>query len=395
MTGVLLILLDRHPARNDFGAHWERARQIAAGRWLAVPDPAGSGNYGRALPDGSFVSFNNTAVNSPFMYFPSVFGGGSLLASSLLTLVCCTAVTCAAIRLAGRFDIVILAVALLPTFFLSLVYPTADAVTDSFSLLWVAYVLRVYQRDDGPDWGHVAVLSVLAAGLGQIKITCVCLALLLALPAMRVYRERRRIEFRLLIPFVLAVSSALTWMGLTRGVPPSAEVTAAEYDHAKSEAVRHVPTLLKSLLRTMITPLDLTGDRYDTGRNIQFFTGSEHTQLPAVIMTSVLFACVLLALYRNGALPKLSLPERACVVVVVLGFYALTCTGLIVSWGGVTLGRYAAGMQSRYFIPVLAPLALLLPGLGVDLSSGPRSRRLIAALVVWTYAGLLVAHTLS
>jgi len=99
-VGIILIFFDKAPSRNDFLDHWNRAEQIAAGQFTAIPDPSGTGNYGAINKDGVFEAFNNTAINSPFTYFPSVFGGGHLRISCLLTLLFSTLFVCIAISLA-------------------------------------------------------------------------------------------------------------------------------------------------------------------------------------------------------------------------------------------------------------------------------------------------------
>ncbi|NMN01352.1 hypothetical protein G1C96_1943 [Bifidobacterium sp. DSM 109958] len=393
-SGLLLILFDRNPSRNDFDPHWDRARQIASGVLRAIPDPSGSGNYGGYDAAGNFVAFNNTAINSPFLYFPSVLGGGHLRVSSLLTLLCCTAMVCAAIRLAQRYGTIVLAVAILPTFFLSIVYPTADAVTNAYALLWVAYVLHLYQtpRIGGRRWIVLALMGLL---LGLIKVTCIALApLLLLLPARAGWKDRT-VWTGIVAAGFATLASALAWMRMTRNIPPSAVITADDY-HKGMSTILHSPLrLLESVWYTLINPLDLTGDQYDTGRNIQLAVGAEFTQLPLTIMAPVLLACMLLVVARNADLPRLDVVSRGAVTLSVVAFYVLNVIGMLALFAAYSLGTYAGGMQSRYFIPILAPMALLLPNLGIRINDGRMPRMLITGLIVWSYVGLLCAHLIA
>lgn len=358
---------------------------------MAIPDPSGSGNYGALNKDGVFEAFNNTAINSPFTYFPSLFGGGHLRISSLLTLLFSTWFVCIAILLAKQYDTIVFGVAILPIFFLSTIYPTADAITNSFSLLWIAFVLYLYQQDK-ITWHHISVASLLALLLGQVKMTCICLILLISLPLMRQYRLNNKIDYRFAVPFVISISSALLWIQTTKNVPPSAVSSVKQYAEAKTIAVHHPGEILRSLWISLINPLDLTGDKYDTGRNIQFFTGAEHTQLPFAVMMPVLFAVVLLVLCRNKNLPKLHITEIISISTIAILFYVLSCVGLIVSWGGVALGGYASGIQSRYFIPIYVLVCLLIPNLGIQIKNERNARVFISTLIGWSYLGLLIAH---
>lgn len=390
-VGIILIFFDKAPSRNDFLDHWNRAEQIAAGQFTAIPDPSGTGNYGAINKDGVFEAFNNTAINSPFTYFPSVFGGGHLRISCLLTLLFSTLFVCIAISLAKQDDTIIFGIAILPIFFLSSIYPTADAITNSISLLWVAFILYLYQQEK-LSWHNILATCLLALFLGQIKMTCIILILLIALPMIRQYQLNHKIDYRFVIPVIISLSSAICWMQATKNVPPSAVSTVEQYKEAKLTVLHHPGEILKSLGISLINPLDLTNDKHDTGRNIQFFTGAEYTQLPFAVMMPILFAVVLLVLYRNKNLPEFHIAEITATAAIIILFYTLTCTGLIVSWGGVALGSYASGLQSRYFIPIYALVCLLIPNLGILVIDRKKIRIFISALIGWSYSGLLLAH---
>lgn len=109
-------------------------------------------------------------------------------------------------------------------------------------------------------------------------------------------------------------------------------------------------------------------------------------------MMPILFAVVLLVLYRNKNLPEFHIAEITATAAIIILFYTLTCTGLIVSWGGVALGSYASGLQSRYFIPIYALVCLLIPNLGILVIDRKKIRIFISALIGWSYSGLLLAH---
>lgn len=124
------------------------------------------------------------------------------------------------------------------------------------------------------------------------------------------------------------------------------------------------------------------------------FTGAEATQLPAWIMAPVLFAAALLVLWHNADLPRLGAPAWVVNAATIAVFFLATLTGLMVSWGAPNLGGIIGGVQSRYFVPVLPLLALLVPNLGVKVGNGRTARVFLAALVLWTYMGMLLVHIL-
>lgn len=173
IAGVILILFDRRPSRNDFDAHWSRAQQVASFQFLSTPDPSGSGDYGAISADGYFVPFNNTAINSPFAYLPSMLSGGHLRVACALTLIVAVGFTTLAIHIAGQYKTLILGIAVLPIVFFSYLYPTADAMTNSFSLLFVAQILYLLQKES-IRWKDISLLALSALYLGQLKITLLC-----------------------------------------------------------------------------------------------------------------------------------------------------------------------------------------------------------------------------
>lgn len=391
--GTILILFDKAPSRNDFNEHWARARQVAAFQLMASPDPAGTGNYGAVHTDGSFVPFNNTAINSPFVYLPSMFGMGHLRLSSFFTLLFSVICVSLSIILSKKYCSVVFGAALLPSFFLSSIYPTADAVSNAFAFLWIAYILYMTQENRTPLKSIVAC-TVLAFFLGQIKATCICLLLLLALPVIQNYRNNKWIDYRFVAPLSAGIISAFIWMHAISKIPPSAVTTIEQYSIAKQDVLQSPGKVLTSLFVTLFNPIDLTSDPYDTGRNIQFFTGAEQTQLPLATMAPILFAFAMIILLNSGKVHLFAASQRFVIILTVIIYYALTCIGLIVSWGGIALGSYASGIQSRYFIPVIILAALCMPNLKISTLESRFVKIFISALILWSYTGLLLAHLL-
>ena len=145
-TGCILIFCGKQHCFNDAMAHWARILQIRAGNII----PVFSDEYHDWVvyrDHGKIITFNNTAVNAPFVYFPSLIVRGNFRVSSVATLICSATIIAVAIWVAKSYVNIILAIAILPTTFFSMIFPTADAVTNSYCLLFIAVVLCLYQRD--------------------------------------------------------------------------------------------------------------------------------------------------------------------------------------------------------------------------------------------------------
>lgn len=405
ICGLIMIYWDRRPARNDDRAHLGRLRQLASGTLLPVRSPDGSDLYGY-WRDNVFRPFNNTAVNSPVAYYPSIMAfrihWNDYRLACILTLVCATLTVAIAIHVAGRYRYVICAAALLPAVFLSFLYVTTDAVINSLSLLFVALVLRAHQRAD-VSWPMTMLLVVFSPLVALTKTTSVALLAMLFLPVIATWRKHRVIRWRMTLPIASGSAACLIWQRMTSHIPPilGDDFTLARYQQAQQTLMSHPMEFLQSMLVTLVQPLDFNkkADKYNSIRNLQFFAGSEKAQLPTGVMLLILVGIALLLVKNNLAQHGIRWPERTIMAVMIIGFYALTCAAMLLVGSGLftadKLGAYADGMQNRYFIPMLAPMALLLPDFGITIRRGTAINITIAACTVLAYAGIVCAHVIA
>ncbi|WP_158276278.1 DUF2142 domain-containing protein [Bifidobacterium callitrichidarum] len=405
ICGLILIYWDRRPARNDDRAHLGRLRQLASGTLLPVQSPDGSDLYGY-WRDGIFRPFNNTAVNSPVAYYPSILAfrihWNDYLLACIFTLVCSTLTATIAIHVAMRYRYVICAAALLPAVFFSFLYVTTDAVINSLSLLFVAIALRLHQRAE-VTWPQTILITVLAPLVALTKTTSVVLLAMLFLPVIAVWRERHIIRWRMLLPLASGSAACLVWQRMTSHIPPilGTDFTLERYQDAQQLLVSHPLEFLQSLLITLVQPLDFNKkfDKYNSVRNLQFFAGSEKAQLPTGIMLLIFVAIVLLLVKNNINQHEIHWQERTIMGFMIAGFYVLTCAAMLLVGSGLLttdkLGAYADGMQNRYFIPVLAPMALMLPDFGLTVKRSHVINATIASCLVLGYAGIVCAHVIA
>jgi uncharacterized membrane protein len=387
LCGMALILFDRRPSRNDEGQHWRRACQIASGQLRALPNPANPAQYGSIDAHGGFLQFNNTAVYSPFLYFPSALAPGRYHIASALTLLCCAALTALAIALSGRLAMLMAMAALMPTVFLSYLYPTADAVNTSVALLFIGLTLHL--KGSGRRWLWIlAALTACAAMLGATKPTNLALLVLLAVCLKRGDALRNAL---LALPALAALAPALLWHHATRMIAPGVKDVAG-VAAAQHQLLSHPVLLLESIGRSLVQPLDVSTVEGGSNitRNVQLVTGSEFALLPLPVMAPILVAFVLAGI---GAARHAPCSMRWAAGAALCAFLALTVLAMVSTWLG-TPGGYAEGMQSRYFAPVLPLAAMLMPGGGLRIYDERRLNMDIMGLTALTYAGLLLAHLL-
>lgn len=395
VTGLTVISTEKYAYQNDASTHWFRVEQLRAGTIV----PQVSQDFPELVvtnDHGNVVSFNNTAVNSPFAYLPSLIIRGDYKTSSIATLLITSGIIALAIYLAREFRYAILATAILPMTFFSLTFPTADAMINSFSLLFIAVVLCCYQSARF-GWLHIVILSVLAAMLGQVKITCILIAFFVFVLLGKA--KKIPLKMALFLPVVMAIASMAMWnrkVSNIATVPSRANIE--KIGQLKNQMIADPLSLIGSWFQTLFEPLNvdtekINGRLVNVSRNSQFFTGSEDMQLANAVIIPVLLAIAILVIVGASQQHLQGWKEIAVPALVSCAYFAATCTAMLVAWAGKSSG-YASGIQNRYFVPILPLLFLLVP----RLVSGARNRTVFAtviALTAFSYFGIAISFLID
>ena len=396
-TGCILIFCGKQHCFNDAMAHWARILQIRAGNII----PVFSDEYHDWVvyrDHGKIITFNNTAVNAPFVYFPSLIVRGNFRVSSVATLICSATIIAVAIWVAKSYVNIILAIAILPTTFFSMIFPTADAVTNSYCLLFIAVVLCLYQRDDMLQYWHIALLCMMGALLGQVKITCFIIALFVLFLIPKAHGCVKKIT--LTLPALTAFVSMWLWRAKTSQIAVAPNRVPLEKTHELEGQLLQSPWKIFLLIgRSLFKPMDfdtekINGQLVNSRRNLQFFTGTEEIQLPLIVMAPVLIAIMMLLIvhmsYKN--INKL---QVGLIVLIIVLYYVLSCVAMSITWVG-NVDVYASGLQNRYFIPVLPLAALLFPNFIRDENINRRVLAIsVAALTAFSYIAIAITYVIQ
>lgn len=390
LSGLAMILWDRTPVRNDAGAHWLRIHMLLNGQLWAVQDPNGADQWGVIL-NGRFWNISNTVINSPFVYWPSLLSFGNKQAACILTLIACVGMITLGMLLAGRFQLLLFGAAVMPMTFLSIIYYTADAVTNAYSLLFIGLALHYAQRSKlyAHDWVILVLSSVL---LGQIKATCLVLALLPLVLIPTQHGVRKLLSF---LPLICAAISNALWNNhFIHQTPAQGRISSQQYATLRHDAVSDPLATLRSFITTVFAPLDTSqekigGQNVNVGRWMQIFVGGEHAQLNPIVVIPLLAAVLLLALY-TASIVTIGRLGRWIAAAIVLTYCGLTITAMLVGWSGI-LGAYVTGVQTRYFIPILPIINLLMPRI-VRVDRQRWFTVCCMSAILFTYIGILLAH---
>lgn len=260
VTGLTVISTGKYSYQNDSTAHWLRVEQLRAGTIV----PQLSQDFpGWVVKDdnGIIKPFNNTAVNSPFAYLPSLIIQGDYKASSIATLLITSGIIALAIWLAREFRYAILATAILPMTFFSLTFPTADAMINSISLLFIAVVLCCYQSTRF-GWLHIGILSVLAAMLGQVKITCILVSFFVFVLLGKA--KKIPLKIALVVPVMASIASMAMWNRKVAHIATApSHVSIEQISQLKKQMMADPFSLIGSWFQTFFEPLTVDTEKID------------------------------------------------------------------------------------------------------------------------------------
>ena len=322
-------------------AHWARILQIRAGNII----PVFSDEYHDWVvyrDHGKIITFNNTAVNAPFVYFPSLIVRGNFRVSSVATLICSATIIAVAIWVAKSYVNIILAIAILPTCFIIALF----------------------------------VLFLIPKAHGCVK------------------------KITLALPALTAFVSMWLWRAKTSQIAVAPNRVPLEKTHElEGQLLQSSWKIFPLIGRSLFEPMDfdtekINGQLVNSRRNLQFFTGTEEIQLPLIVMAPVLIAIMMLLIvhmsYKN--INKL---QVGLIVLIIVLYYVLSCVAMSITWVG-NVDVYASGLQNRYFIPVLPLAALLFPNFIRDENINRRVLAIsVAALTAFSYIAIAITYVIQ
>nr|WP_240944998.1 DUF2142 domain-containing protein [Bifidobacterium sp. DSM 109960] len=313
-------------------------------------------------------------------------------------MICSATIIAVAIWVAKSYANIILAIAILPTTFFSMIFPTADAITNSYCLLFIAVILGLYQRESSLRYRHIVLLCVMGVLLGQVKITCSIIALfvLFLLPKAQGYVKK----IALMLPVLAAFISMWLWRVRTSQIAVAPNRVSLEKTHELEGQLLQSPWKIFPLIgRSLFEPMDfdtekINGQLVNPRRNLQFFTGTEEVQLPLIVMAPVLIAIMVLLIVHMSykSINKLQVGLVALIIVL---YYVLSCVAMSITWVG-NIDVYASGLQNRYFIPVLPLAALLIPNFIRSEHINRRTLAIsVAVLTLFSYIAIVVTYVIQ
>lgn len=363
--------------------------------------------------DCEFFGFINTSLYSPICYLPQIIGiRVALLFTKHIHTVFMTARW---FGFLGAFVLYMLALYLLPVgrkFMLVLMMlpmamqqmigVTSDSMTNAFSFLFVALVLKAISDNRKLSSAKTAIITIIGTFIGMCKLVYIPLWIIMLLipnslikidsnsedPAI-VKKDIIKTGFKYAamfgIPLVICV--------VTNSILGKNLVPVSENVDAKAQIIyvlTHIPTVIMVVIRTIVNSSsqwfhEMTGD---------FLGWLNIRTLPAVTMI------ILLLMYISARDMKLtgafaSLKAKWIFGITSFAGLAMILGTLYVSW--TTVGYYIIrGIQGRYYIAMLPVLGLfigsLYSGKGVNTESGliGSDEKNKSGIIVYLYILLII-----
>jgi uncharacterized membrane protein len=275
---------------------------------------------------------------------------------------------------------------------------SADVITDSLAILFTCMIFRELMRSTTHPLERTRPMEIAAIAIISIALTLAKIAyfplvgLALLIPAKRL-GGRRRYSIFIAAILVLNLAAEFYWASRTAGLNtqvrdvsnPYAQITAPADPHAQLQFVLHHPaSFVQIAFGTMYR---------DVWLMIRSFAGKlgwMDTTVPVPFVLLYLFTLGLSCRPTAGD-PRSPWPLWLALVVMLCASSAMAAVALLnyIFWDPVG-DRHIDGLQGRYFIPVAAPVLLLIShGLLRNFpkrASGKGRRR--SAVVVASFAAL-------
>lgn len=403
---VLLTVIIANPPMHglDENSHLIRAYQLSRGKLYPEPNnrdtlpyefehfieknfPGHSHRYPFGIGGMAVVTKNSkevpkvwTDVNTmgypPVVYLPAAIGfrisyilhipiGFSVWIAKIFQATMYVGLVYLALRFAKdkKFKWIVFVVALLPMSLYSAATINGDAYTDSVVLLFLSIIFSLVLDKNRvrPDrWTLVFfILSTILLSFTKTPYLLFLLLIFLIPGSVFLSQQKRALLFKMILLIAcLLIGGKVYKIGLTAKYNPFATIPA----YANASSSRQVHYMESEPIYTIATFAEDSVN--NTGSRVSGMIGGfgELRSLKSHINTSsyVTFLGVLAIVFASTNSEKLKYRNRKVIIGVIAG---LLYAGIVLAtWLGNNVGATSIqGVQGRYFIPLIVPVAILLP----------------------------------
>lgn len=282
---------------------------------------------------------------------------------------------------------------LIPIFMESIATVSPDALTTSISFLYIAYILNIVfneeKRVGKKEKIYLLVLSIIVALCKIVYLPLV--GLMLIIPKEKFEGENYKDKYKnIVIIGMIAVIANLVWLGI------SSKYLSLFREGDSSYQVSAIFKNPIKYLQILLYSIDLNGMSYIRTLFGGQLGWDEVVNLNSIIPYTLFIMCIVITIIDNDIKQKFDKKQLIIIGFVVAMIIGLIFTSLYVQWTAV--GQTSiAGVQGRYFIPIL-PLVMLLIGNNVKIGNKYKEKDIIkfmsiTGIVIYIYVVLSMVIT--
>lgn len=318
-----------------------------------------------------FLNYPTSAIYMPLVYAPSALGififrlftDNSMIilyGARLFNYLAGTAIIYYAIKLIPYGKLAVLVIALLPMMVNQSVSASADVLTNALAIFSVAYALYLANNDSALKKRQIALLASALLLLSMCKIVYFLFTfIVIILSNSRFASKKSAIAYKICIPLLAILLNAVWFLYSTRYFFDAKEGIdiMGQIGYVLTHPLQYVNVLVRTIS-------DFT-QRYlenMAGSSLGWFS------IPCNYLGFGTALFVLVTVLLGYSQNRYSGITKVIMFFVFAGTVLLTFSALYAQWTPVA-NSVVFGVQGRYFIPLLLPLACFIPQIAPDSDS--------------------------
>lgn len=237
-----------------------------------------------------------------------------------------------------------------------------DAMTISIAFIYIAYILNLAfsKEEKFIDKKQAIILTILSIIMSLCKIVYLPLVLLMFIIPKEKFKDSKKIK-RIVVIIMIAVIINLVWLGIS-------SIYLAHFREGDSGV--QVKTLLLDPIKYIqecLYTLNINADSYIMTMFGQKLGWGELVNIHDIVPYVLFFMTIWITIIDETIKDRFKFFQKIIIMLSVVGIIGLIFTSLYVQW--TTCGSDSiAGIQGRYFIPIL-PLVVLLVGSQIKINT--------------------------
>lgn len=312
------------------------------------------------------VNASYMAVYSPIPYIPQALTIGILniftdnvaiifYGARIVNLLVSVFLLYFAMKLISFGKKMIFLITILPTTMVQISSLSPDALTLTSSILFVAYVLKLWYEKRKITKKEVSKLTLLGIVVALCKIVYIPFVFLVFILPKKNYKNRKSYILSVIAMIVIPILINLIWLAI-------ANTHLSLIDNNKSSVqtvniLTNIPEYIRTVAYTLQYIMDKTLTALLGGGGMTHNTSAVGNGFITVIPMILLF--VFEILFDEKLKINLEMKAKVIISIISLAIIGLIFTSLYVQWSPLKW-FFVDGVQGRYFLPLLLPLTILL-----------------------------------